>query len=94
MRVADDTSMDEMMYLLTEIWGLQQPNLLISVTGGAKNITMSKRLKDTFKRGLLKTAQTTGKTLGLHCRLGQQQIFLQQHITLSTDVEILMSSHR
>lgn len=52
--------MDDMMFLLTDIWGLQKPNLLISVTGGAKNIVMSKKLKDAFKKGLLKTAQTTG----------------------------------
>ena len=61
-RVADDTDMEDMMYLLNNIWGLQKPNLLISVTGGAKNITMSKKLKDAFKKGLLKTAQTTGKS--------------------------------
>ena len=60
-RVADDTDMEDMMYLLNNIWGLQKPNLLISVTGGAKNITMSKKLKDAFKKGLLKTAQTTGR---------------------------------
>ena len=48
------------MWLLTKIWGLQRPNLLISVTGGAKNIVMSKKLKDAFKKGLLKTAQSTG----------------------------------
>ena len=58
--MADDTDMDDMMHLLTDIWGLQKPNLLISVTGGAKNIVMSKKLKDAFKKGLLKTAQTSG----------------------------------
>ncbi|KAF6041119.1 TRPM2 [Bugula neritina] len=59
-RVAADTDMDDVMCLLTKYWGLQKPNLLISVTGGAKNITMSKKLKVAFKTGLLKTAQTTG----------------------------------
>lgn len=71
MRVSDDTDMDEIMYLLTDIWGLQRPNLLISVTGGAKNITMSKKLKDAFKKGLLKTAHTTGESCPIGWFLGQ-----------------------
>jgi transient receptor potential cation channel subfamily M protein 2 len=53
--------MSDMMKLLTEVWGLQPPNLLISVTGGAKEINMSNILKEAFKKGLLKTAQTTGQ---------------------------------
>lgn len=58
--MADNTDMDDMMTLLTDHWKLQKPNLLISVTGGAQKIVMSKKLKDAFKKGLLKTAQTTG----------------------------------
>lgn len=38
------------------------PNLLISVTGGAKNFNMMPRLKNIFRRGLVKVAQTTGNT--------------------------------
>lgn len=45
---------------MTEHWGLEVPNLLISVTGGAKDFNMKPRLKSVFRRGLVKVAQTTG----------------------------------
>ncbi|XP_012926821.1 transient receptor potential cation channel subfamily M member 2 isoform X4 [Heterocephalus glaber] len=45
---------------MTQHWGLDVPNLLISVTGGAKNFNMKLRLKSIFRRGLVKVAQTTG----------------------------------
>ncbi|XP_029463786.1 transient receptor potential cation channel subfamily M member 2 [Rhinatrema bivittatum] len=45
---------------MTEQWGLEVPNLLISVTGGAKNFHMKQRLRNIFRRGLVKAAQTTG----------------------------------
>ncbi|XP_052804145.1 transient receptor potential cation channel subfamily M member-like 2 isoform X2 [Mya arenaria] len=59
-RVDVDTKMSDMLELMMKVWGLDKPNLLISVTGGAKNFNMSKRLRDTFRRGLMKTALTTG----------------------------------
>lgn len=60
--------MDFIKHLITNYWGLEKPNLLISVTGGAKNISMSKKLKDAFKKGLHKTAHTTGKKrVNLNC---------------------------
>ena len=60
-RVDVDTKMSDMLDLMMQVWGLDKPNLLISVTGGAKNFQMHKRLKETFRRGLMKTALTTGK---------------------------------
>ena len=42
-------------------WGLDRPNLLISVTGGAKNFHMRPRLKEVFRRGLMKAAASTGQ---------------------------------
>ncbi|XP_075334645.1 transient receptor potential cation channel subfamily M member 2-like [Odontesthes bonariensis] len=45
---------------MTEQWELSPPNLLISVTGGAKNFYLKARLKNMFHRGLIKVAQTTG----------------------------------
>uniref|UniRef100_A0A1I8IUM9 LSDAT_euk domain-containing protein n=1 Tax=Macrostomum lignano TaxID=282301 RepID=A0A1I8IUM9_9PLAT len=45
--------------LLMEIWGLQPPNMIISVTGGAKKLKLNKRLKKAFK-GLMDAAKTTG----------------------------------
>ena len=53
--------MSDMLELMMNVWGMDKPNLLISVTGGAKNFQMNKRLKETFRRGLMKAAQTTGE---------------------------------
>ncbi|CAH2306513.1 transient receptor potential cation channel subfamily M member 2 isoform X1, partial [Pelobates cultripes] len=59
-RVSSDTPSHVLYQLMTEHWGLEVPNLLISVTGGAKNFHMKMRLKNIFRRGLVKAAQTTG----------------------------------
>uniref|UniRef100_A0A3Q1FJK9 Transient receptor potential cation channel, subfamily M, member 2 n=1 Tax=Acanthochromis polyacanthus TaxID=80966 RepID=A0A3Q1FJK9_9TELE len=59
-RVSTDTSPEALYHLLTELWKLPPPNLLISVTGGAKNFYLKTRLKNMFHRGLIKVAQTTG----------------------------------
>ncbi|KAG7227474.1 hypothetical protein INR49_005288 [Caranx melampygus] len=59
-RVSTDTSSEVLYNLLTEQWKLSSPNLLISVTGGAKNFYLRARLKSMFHRGLIKVAQTTG----------------------------------
>ncbi|CDR18021.1 unnamed protein product [Oncorhynchus mykiss] len=62
-RVSSDTSPDLLYQLLTEQWKLPPPNLLISVTGGAKNFYMKPHLTALFRRGLIKVAQTTGTVL-------------------------------
>ncbi|XP_051566552.1 transient receptor potential cation channel subfamily M member 2 [Myxocyprinus asiaticus] len=59
-RVSSDTPSDSLYQLMTDQWKLPPPNLLISVTGGAKNFHMKTHLKDKFRRGLIKVAQTTG----------------------------------
>ncbi|XP_048362343.1 transient receptor potential cation channel subfamily M member 2 isoform X1 [Sphaerodactylus townsendi] len=59
-RVSSDTPPRVIYQLMTQHWGLDIPNLLISVTGGAKNFNMKPRLKNIFRRGLVKVAQTTG----------------------------------
>ncbi|XP_034549855.1 transient receptor potential cation channel subfamily M member 2 isoform X2 [Notolabrus celidotus] len=59
-RVSTDTSPEILYQLLTEQWKLSPPNLLISVTGGAKNFYLKARVKSMFHRGLIKVAQTTG----------------------------------
>ncbi|KAF7658007.1 hypothetical protein LDENG_00019260 [Lucifuga dentata] len=59
-RVSTDTQPEILYQLLTEQWKLSPPNLLISVTGGAKNFYLKARLKNIFHRGLIKVAQTTG----------------------------------
>uniref|UniRef100_H3DGB5 Transient receptor potential cation channel, subfamily M, member 2 n=2 Tax=Tetraodon nigroviridis TaxID=99883 RepID=H3DGB5_TETNG len=58
-RVSTDTSPETLYQLLTGWWQLSPPNLLISVTGGAKNFCLKAGLKKMFHRGLIKVAQTT-----------------------------------
>ena len=36
------------------------PNLIISVTGGAKNFKLNQRDQEIFNRGLIKAGQSTG----------------------------------
>ncbi|KAL2081309.1 hypothetical protein ACEWY4_023162 [Coilia grayii] len=59
-RVSSETPSDVLYHLMTEHWKLRPPNLLISVTGGAKNFYMRTHLKEKFRRGLIKVAHTTG----------------------------------
>lgn len=59
-RLSQDTPSSLIYQLMTQEWGLDAPNLLISVTGGAKDFNMKPRLKSVFRRGLLKVAQTSG----------------------------------
>uniref|UniRef100_A0A3B3UXB0 Transient receptor potential cation channel, subfamily M, member 2 n=1 Tax=Poecilia latipinna TaxID=48699 RepID=A0A3B3UXB0_9TELE len=59
-RVSADTEAEVLYELLTQQWKLSPPNLLISVTGGAKNLNLKPQLQKTFRRGLIKVAQTTG----------------------------------
>ncbi|XP_070175133.1 transient receptor potential cation channel subfamily M member-like 2 [Littorina saxatilis] len=59
-RVDTDTNMNVMKKLMTEKWKMERPNLLISVTGGAKNFLMRAKLKEAFRRGLMKAALSTG----------------------------------
>ncbi|XP_062988393.1 transient receptor potential cation channel subfamily M member 2 isoform X1 [Elgaria multicarinata webbii] len=59
-RVSSNTPPRIIYHLMTQHWGLDIPNLLVSVTGGAKNFNMKLRLKNIFRRGLVKVAQTTG----------------------------------
>ncbi|XP_048236497.1 transient receptor potential cation channel subfamily M member-like 2 isoform X3 [Haliotis rufescens] len=58
-RADHQTSMTTMLKLMADRWGLEMPNLLISVTGGAKNFHMKTRLKEVFRRGLMKAALST-----------------------------------
>jgi len=44
-------------------WEMELPNLLISVTGGAQNFTMKPRLKEVFRQGLVKAAESTRKAI-------------------------------
>jgi hypothetical protein len=45
--------------LSPQCWNLKQPKMLISVTGGAK-FSLNAKLKDVFRKGLVKAALSTG----------------------------------
>ena len=52
--------MEKMEQLMMKVWGLEKPNLLISVTGGANYFNMKAKLKEAFRRGLMQVARSTG----------------------------------
>ncbi|XP_070536806.1 transient receptor potential cation channel subfamily M member-like 2 isoform X1 [Ptychodera flava] len=58
-RVDHETPPRKILQLLKEQWHLGTPNLLISVTGGAKDFNMTSRLKGVFRKGLTKVALST-----------------------------------
>jgi len=47
-------------------WKMDSPNLLISVTGAATDFSMKSRLRDVFRDGLVKAAESTSMLLPLH----------------------------
>lgn len=48
-------------YLYSEKgWNFSKPQLILSVTGGAQTFTMPYKMKQTFKRGLVKAVASTG----------------------------------
>jgi transient receptor potential cation channel subfamily M protein 2 len=46
--------------LISKYWNVPPPQLVISVTGGARTFNLKNRLKHHFKRGLINAATTTG----------------------------------
>ncbi|XDV29944.1 hypothetical protein PO909_032961 [Leuciscus waleckii] len=89
-RVSSDTSSESLYQLMTEQWNLRSPNLLISVTGGAKNFHMKNHLKDKFRRGLIKVAKTTGAwilTGGTHAGVMKHVGMAVRDYTLSSGLK-------
>lgn len=62
-RLSLDTNADTVVKFFQEGWGLPTPDLIISVTGGAKNFDMSARLRKIFQSGLVSAAITTSNTV-------------------------------
>lgn len=59
-RVSHDTNPKLILKLFLERWRIEAPNLIISVTGGAKSFVLKPKLKEVFRKGLMKAAKTTG----------------------------------
>jgi len=62
-RMRLDTSAETVVQFMKDGWRLPTPDLIISVTGGAKSFDMSARLRKIFQRGLVAAAITTSKIL-------------------------------
>lgn len=58
-RLSHDTDVQLILKLMLDRWDLEIPNLVISVTGGAKSFVLKPRLKEVFRRGLIKAAKST-----------------------------------
>uniref|UniRef100_A0A8C5V1W6 Transient receptor potential cation channel subfamily M member 8 n=1 Tax=Microcebus murinus TaxID=30608 RepID=A0A8C5V1W6_MICMU len=58
-RLSCDTDAEPLYELLTQHWHLRTPNLVISVTGGAKNFALKPRMRKIFSR-LIYIAQAKG----------------------------------
>lgn len=67
-RLSCDTDPETLYDLMTQHWHLKTPNLVISVTGGAKNFALKPRMRKIFSR-LIYIAQSKGKDLhvDLYC---------------------------
>jgi len=59
--MSKDPAVGEAWKLITNQWQLEEPKMIISVTGGARRFYMKQRLLKSFKRGLMKAATATGE---------------------------------
>ena len=62
-----DPAVGDAWKLITSRWQLDEPKMIISVTGGARRFYMKQRLLKSFKRGLMKAAIAAGEQCRLHC---------------------------
>ncbi|XP_062389614.1 transient receptor potential cation channel subfamily M member 2-like [Sardina pilchardus] len=93
-RVSSGTSPNVLYDLITKCWKLRPPNLLISVTGGAKNFNMRTHLNQKFRRGLIKVTQSTGAwiiTGGTHAGVMKHVGMAVRDNTLSTSREEIVA---
>jgi transient receptor potential cation channel subfamily M member 2 len=58
-RVHYKTKMNKMLKVLFDCWKLNEPKLLISVTGGAQKFNLNSKLQECFRKGLVKAAGST-----------------------------------
>ncbi|MEE6490846.1 hypothetical protein FKM82_016027, partial [Ascaphus truei] len=58
-RLSRDTGPETLYELMTKYWQLKTPNLIISVTGGARNFSLKPRMRKIFSR-LIYIAQSKG----------------------------------
>uniref|UniRef100_A0A8C9CD87 Transient receptor potential cation channel subfamily M member 4 n=1 Tax=Phocoena sinus TaxID=42100 RepID=A0A8C9CD87_PHOSS len=88
LRLSDRTDPATVYNLVTNIWGFQAPNLVVSVLGGSGGPTLQTWLQDLLRRGLVRAAQNTGAwivTGGLHKGIGRHVgVAVRDHQTART----------
>ncbi len=62
-RLALQTDAEAVVKFMKEAWRLGKPDLIISITGGAKYCDLSARLRKAFQVGLVAAAATTSKII-------------------------------
>lgn len=60
LRLSYDTDAEDALQLITDVWNLKLPKLLIEVTGGAKDFHLHPKLCRLFRKSIVKVAATTG----------------------------------
>ena len=76
--VTKDPAVGEAWQFITNEWQLEEPKMIISVTGGARRFYMKQRLLRSFKRGLMKAAIASGKQ---YDRLNTKSFKLYMNVT-------------
>ena len=61
-RLALKTDAETVVEFIKTAWHLRTPDLIISITGGAKRCDLSARLRKSFQVGLVSAAATTSKS--------------------------------
>uniref|UniRef100_A0A8C0DHN6 Transient receptor potential cation channel subfamily M member 4 n=1 Tax=Balaenoptera musculus TaxID=9771 RepID=A0A8C0DHN6_BALMU len=88
LRLSDRADPATVYNLVTNIWGFQAPNLVVSVLGGSGDPTLQTWLQDLLRRGLVRAAQNTGAwivTGGLHKGIGRHVgVAVRDHQTART----------
>jgi hypothetical protein len=59
-RVDFRTPVDYVLDIMFNSWHMYPPHMILSVTGGAENLSLKKSMKDALVRGISKAVLTTG----------------------------------
>ena len=58
-KVSDKVDVKDLMKRIYKEWNLE-PNLVISVTGGAWNFPVNSHVREVFRKGIVEAAKSTG----------------------------------
>jgi len=61
-----DTHVVKVEKILTNVWKLSQPRLIMSIIGGAKYFTLSDRVETNFINGIINVALKSGRRTVFH----------------------------